>query len=93
MNYITNVYIYDSFFSKPEPDLATNIGIYPTPFDNGISEYLCNTDLCGINFKGETNYPTFFLIAGMCGYNAKYDHFCKSALPYENDLDIINDFV
>lgn len=36
MSYITNVYIYESMFAKPEPEYATNIGIFPPPFNSSI---------------------------------------------------------
>ena len=94
MGFVTTVYTYNSYMSKPEPDFATNIGLYPTKFHNYIDPTTCNSDLCKINFKGETNYPTFCLIAGMCGFNAKFDHFCNVSLPnHESDLMEINNFV
>lgn len=92
MSYITNVYIYDSYFTIPEPEFATNIGLYGTAFESNIQKW-CKSGVCEINLKKESNYPTFCLIAGICGKNAEFDSYCRAALRNDEDVDNIKDFV
>lgn len=64
--YITNVYNYNGWFTKQEPDLATNIGI---PW---ISSSL--------PIERDSVYRTFCTISEMCGQGQKFYNYCSSVV-------------
>lgn len=64
--YITNVYNYNGWFTKQEPDLATNIGI---PWVSS-----------SFSIERDSVYRTFCTITEMCGHGQKFYNYCSSVV-------------
>ena len=64
--HVTNVYNYNGWFTKQEPDLATNIGVpwIPSP----------------LPIERDSVYRTFCTIAEMCGQGPHFYNYCSTVV-------------
>lgn len=90
MSYVTNIFINKAVFAISEPDVATNIGVFAIDYKNPPK--WCKSDICHFNMKKESVYPALCEIAGLCGKNSQFDHYCKTVIG-EDNVNTIRDFV
>ena len=64
--YITNVYNYNGWYTKQEPDLATNIGVPWIP--------------SSLSIERDSVYRTFCTIVEMCGQGPKFYNYCSKVI-------------
>ena len=87
MNYVTNVFNIDGFFSQPDSDYAINIGIEMPIFHKSK---FCTSDFCDIFSKNDNIYRTFCTMSELCGNGNQFHYYCEKTIG-EKNLEIIRE--
>lgn len=90
MIFVNTLYIPKTIFARSEPDFAGNIGLFQLDFSNPHS--FCTAEICQFTMKKESYYPILCTMAGLCGKNAQFDHYCRSVIG-DGLLETIHDSI
>lgn len=90
MTYVTNVYTYESFFTLPESETATNIGVFPLKYTK--YDKWCKSDICRYSIQRESIYPSICYFSEICGHGHQLENYCKQVIG-KDKFDDIRDYV